>query len=226
MVHLHDQLAHLGFELFVFGFQLAFAAGWTIDQGVVVVLNAPSFDDASGYLMIARRLADGGLAGFDLCDHLTFEFGFELSTDFSHYEYQAPHPRTENIRGREGLWKMPLFRVHRYAEWSCDPSFEAASLLQLLNVSVGIIWDDLHPITDRREIHVRLVFLADVRNPRNDGRPCWPVPSQIRLVFGTTPLHREHDPVQPSCSMCIQSMVGTKADTARRSFRRSTRKLS
>src|SRR5213593_4890757 len=95
MVHLHDELAHLGLELFVLGFQLAFAAGWSIDQGVVVVMNAPSFDDASGYLMIARGLPDGGLAGF------------ELSTDFSHYEYQAPHPRTEQIGGREGLWKMP-----------------------------------------------------------------------------------------------------------------------
>ncbi len=107
MVHLHDELAHLGLELFVLGFQLAFAAGWSIDQGVVVVMNAPSFDDASGYLMIARGLPDRGLAGFDLCDQLTFEFGFELSTDFSHYEYQAPHPRTEKIGGREGLWKMP-----------------------------------------------------------------------------------------------------------------------
>src|SRR2546425_5777174 len=107
MVHLHDELAHLGSELFVLGFQLAFAAGWSIDQGVVVVMNAPSFDDASGYLMIARGLPDGGLAGFDLSDQLTFEFGFELSTDFSHYEYQAPHPRTEQIGGGEGLWKMP-----------------------------------------------------------------------------------------------------------------------
>src|SRR5881397_3941467 len=108
MVHLHDELAHLGSELFVLGFQLAFAAGWSIDQGVVVVMNAPSFDDASGYLMIARGLPDGGLAGFDLSDQLTFEFGFELSTDFSHYEYQAPHPRTEKIGRREGLWKMAL----------------------------------------------------------------------------------------------------------------------
>ncbi len=107
MVHLHDELAHLGSQLLVLGFQLAFAVGRTIDQGVVLVMNAPSFDDASGYLMIARGLADGGLAGFDLCDQLTFEVGFELSTDFSHYEYQAPHPRTEKIGGREGLWKMP-----------------------------------------------------------------------------------------------------------------------
>src|SRR3989475_11863146 len=107
MVHLHDQLAHLGLELFVLGFQLAFAAGWSIDQGVVVVMNAPSFDDASGYLMIARGLPDGGLAGFDLGDQLTFEFGFELSTDFSHYEYLAPHPRTEQIGGAGGVWEMP-----------------------------------------------------------------------------------------------------------------------
>ena len=107
MVHLHDEFAYLGLELFVLGFQLTFATGWPIDQCVVVVTNAPSFDDASGYLMIARGLADGCLAGFDLSDQLTFEFGFELSTNFSHYEYQAPHPRTEKIGGREGLWKMP-----------------------------------------------------------------------------------------------------------------------
>ena len=110
MVHLHDELAHLGPELFVLRFQLAFVAGWPIDQCVVVVTNAPSFDDASGYLMIARGLADGGLAGFDLCDQLTFEFGFELSTDFSHYEYSAPQPRAGKIGGREGLWKMPQLR--------------------------------------------------------------------------------------------------------------------
>ncbi len=106
MVHLHDELAHLGSELFVLGFQLAFPAGWTIDQGVVVVTNAPSFDDASGYLMISRGLPDGGLAAFDLGDQLTFEFGFELSTNFSHYEYRSPRPLAE-IGGREGLWKMP-----------------------------------------------------------------------------------------------------------------------
>ena len=107
MIHLHDQFSDLGSEFFVLRFQLAFPTGWTIDQGVVVVTNAPSFDDAPGYLMIPRCLAYGRLAGFDLRDQLTFEFGFELSTDFSHYEYQAPHPRTENIGGREGLWKMP-----------------------------------------------------------------------------------------------------------------------
>lgn len=106
MVHLHDELADFGSELLVLRFQLAFATGWTIDQGVVVVTNAPSFDDAAGYLMIARRLADGGLAGFDLCDQLTFEFGFELSTNLSHYEYRSPRPLAE-IGGREGLWKMP-----------------------------------------------------------------------------------------------------------------------
>jgi hypothetical protein len=46
------------------------------------------------------------LAGLDLCDQLTFEFGFELSTNLSHLEYQAPQPRTEKLGGREGLWKM------------------------------------------------------------------------------------------------------------------------
>ena len=106
MIHLHDELAHLGSELLVFGFQLAFAAGWSIDQGVVVVTNAPSFDDASGYLMISRGLTDRGPAGFDLGDQLTFEIGFELSTNFSHYEYRSPRPPAE-IGEREGLWKMP-----------------------------------------------------------------------------------------------------------------------
>ena len=105
MVHLHDELAHLGSELFVLGFQLAFPTGWTIDQGVVVVTNAPSFDDASGYLMIARGLPGGGLAAFDLDDQLTFEFGFELSTNFSHYELLAPLLRAKKA-AREGLWKM------------------------------------------------------------------------------------------------------------------------
>ena len=57
--------------------------------------------------MVACGLSDGQMAGFDLRDQLTFEFGFELSTNLSHYEYPAPHPRAETIGGREGLWKMP-----------------------------------------------------------------------------------------------------------------------
>jgi hypothetical protein len=56
--------------------------------------------------MISPGLPDCGLAGLDLCDQLTFEFGFELSTNLSHFEYQSPHPRTEKLDGREGLWKM------------------------------------------------------------------------------------------------------------------------
>src|SRR5215475_7914774 len=106
MVHLHDELAHLGSELLVLGLQLAFPVGWTIDQRVVAILNAPSFDDASRYLMVSRGLPDGGLAGIDLSDQLTFEFGFELSTNLCHYEYRSPRPIAE-ISGREGLWKMP-----------------------------------------------------------------------------------------------------------------------
>jgi len=47
------------------------------------------------------------MAGFDLGDELTFEFGFEFSTNLSHYEYPSPRPLTERIAGREGLWKMP-----------------------------------------------------------------------------------------------------------------------
>src|SRR5215471_5028293 len=57
--------------------------------------------------MLARRLLRRDFSGLDLRDQLMFEFGFELSTDFSHYEYPAPPPRTGKIGGREGLWKMP-----------------------------------------------------------------------------------------------------------------------
>jgi hypothetical protein len=56
--------------------------------------------------MLARGLPHGQLAGLDLGDELAFEFDFELSTDFSHCEYRAPHPPAETIGGREGLWKM------------------------------------------------------------------------------------------------------------------------
>src|SRR4030095_4483680 len=57
--------------------------------------------------MIARGLCDAQAASLDLGDQLTFEFGFELSTNLSHYEYRSPRSRSENIGGREGLWKMP-----------------------------------------------------------------------------------------------------------------------
>src|SRR5436189_6182745 len=67
-------------------------------------------------MMLARGLRRAEVAGFDLRDELTFEFGFELSTDFSHYEYQAPRRRTEKIGGREGLWKMPqLWKSNKVA---------------------------------------------------------------------------------------------------------------
>ena len=59
--------------------------------------------------MIARGLRHAHLAGFDLGDQLTFEIGFELSTDFSHFEYRAPQPPAKSA-GREGLWKM----THRW----------------------------------------------------------------------------------------------------------------
>jgi hypothetical protein len=57
--------------------------------------------------MLARRVPHAHGAGLDLGDQLTFEFGFVFSTNFSHYEYRTPHPPTETIGGREGLWKMP-----------------------------------------------------------------------------------------------------------------------
>jgi hypothetical protein len=107
MVHLHDQIANLGLELFVLGFELAFPLGWTIDQRVVAVLLAPVLDQTSRELMLASGLLSRHLPGLDLGDELTFEFGFEFSTNFSHYEYPAPLPQTAKIGGREGLWKMP-----------------------------------------------------------------------------------------------------------------------
>jgi hypothetical protein len=105
MVHLHDQIADLGLEFLVLGFQFAFSFRWTIDQRVVAVLIAPVLDQASRELMLACGLLGAQLPGFDLRDQLTFEFGFVLSTDFSHYELQAPLPPAK-IAGREGLWKM------------------------------------------------------------------------------------------------------------------------
>ena len=56
--------------------------------------------------MISSGLPDCGLAGVDLCDQLAFEFGFELSTNLSHYEYSTPQSRAGTIGGRQGLWKM------------------------------------------------------------------------------------------------------------------------
>ena len=105
MVHLHHEFAHFGSELFVLGFQLTFPRRWTIDQGVVAVLRPPTLDETSRYLMISRGLGDGQMTGLDLRDELTFEFGFELSTDFSHYEYRAPHPPTEKSAGVRGCGK-------------------------------------------------------------------------------------------------------------------------
>ena len=105
MLHLHDQIANFGLELFVLGLQLAFPARWTIDQRVVLILNAPALDQTSGQLLIAGRPGDGHDPGLDLRDQLTFVFGFELSTNLSHFEYPAPQPPAKNA-GREGLLKM------------------------------------------------------------------------------------------------------------------------
>jgi hypothetical protein len=58
-------------------------------------------------LIVARGLRHAQLAGFDLRDQLSFEFDFELPTNLSHSEYRSPRPLTEQIGGREGLWKMP-----------------------------------------------------------------------------------------------------------------------
>jgi hypothetical protein len=47
MVHLHHQIANLGLQFFVLGFQLAFPRRWTIDQRIVPILSAPTLDEAS-----------------------------------------------------------------------------------------------------------------------------------------------------------------------------------
>jgi hypothetical protein len=107
MLHLHHQIADLGLELFVLGFELTFPLRWLIDQGVVSVLIAPVLDQTSRQLMLPRGLPHRQLPGLDLRDEVAFEFGFVFSTDSSHYEYRAPHPQTETFGGREGLWKMP-----------------------------------------------------------------------------------------------------------------------
>ena len=60
--------------------------------------------------MLASGLLSRHLPGLDPRDQLTLEFGFELPTNFSHYEYSAPQLRAERIGGREGLWKMPQLR--------------------------------------------------------------------------------------------------------------------
>jgi hypothetical protein len=107
MVHLHDQIADLGLEFLVLGFLFAFSFRWTIDQRVFAVLIAPVLDQASRELMLARGLLGAQLPGFDLRDQLTFEFGFVLSTDFSHYELQAPLPPAK-IAAREVRYSPKL----------------------------------------------------------------------------------------------------------------------
>src|SRR6476660_5706198 len=60
--------------------------------------------------MIACGLGCGHMAGFDLGDELTFELGFEFSTNLSHYEYRSPRLRNRKHRRARGLWKMPQLR--------------------------------------------------------------------------------------------------------------------
>ena len=70
----------------------AFTIGWSVGQAIVAILNAPPFDNARGYIMISCGLLDGGLAGFDLFDQLTFEFGFEFSSGLSCSGHRFPGP--------------------------------------------------------------------------------------------------------------------------------------
>jgi len=106
MLHLHHEVANLGLELLVLGFQLLFPCRSPIDQRVVPILSAPTLQHAVCELIVACGLCHAQLARFDLHDELAFEFHFEFSTDLSHCEYRSPHPLTERIGGREGLWKM------------------------------------------------------------------------------------------------------------------------
>ena len=107
MVQLHHQVADFGPQLPVFGFQLPFPSRGRIAQSVVPILSAPTFQYAVRELIVACGLRHAQLAGFDLRDDLPFELDFELSTNFSHYEYRSPRPLAETIGGREGLWNMP-----------------------------------------------------------------------------------------------------------------------
>src|SRR5262245_40587673 len=107
MLHLHHQVADLGLQLLVLGFQLPFPSRWRIRQRVVPVLSAPAFQHAVGDLIVACGLRQAQLARFDLCDELPFEIDFEFSTNLAHCQYWSPRPLTEQIGGREGLWKMP-----------------------------------------------------------------------------------------------------------------------
>jgi hypothetical protein len=58
-------------------------------------------------LILPGGLRHAQLARFDLGDQLTFEFGFELSTNFSHSEYRSPSFASRKHRRARGLWKMP-----------------------------------------------------------------------------------------------------------------------
>src|SRR5262245_60392976 len=107
MLHLHHQVADLGLQLLVLGFELSFPIRWTIDQRVVSILSAPTFQHAVRQLIVARGLRHAQLPRFDLCDELAFEIDVELSTNLSHCEYRSPRPRTKPIGGRQRLWKMP-----------------------------------------------------------------------------------------------------------------------
>ena len=113
MFDLHDQVADLRLQLLVLGFQLALLSGRLVCQSadVAAILFSPPFDQASRNLILACGLGHRYLPGLDLFDHLAFEFGFELSTDFSHFEYRCPLRPAQKRLAREAL--IPLVSGRR-----------------------------------------------------------------------------------------------------------------
>ena len=105
MFDLHDQVADLGLQLEVFGFQLAFPQSGANQQCVVAILCQPLLDQALGQLVVSGGLTNADGSRFDLQDELTLELDFELSTYFSHFEYLTPPPPAP-FHASKGLWKM------------------------------------------------------------------------------------------------------------------------
>ena len=94
--------------------------------------------------MIPCGLRNRQVAGLDLCDQLTFEFGFELSTNLSHFEYRTPRPRADKIDAREGLCKIA--REHDFGNtqlWTRVNSLDSPWVLDDLIRLVGEIGDKL-----------------------------------------------------------------------------------
>ena len=96
----------------IFAFSFSFSAsnwrscrdGWSARAlTFAAILFSPPFDQASRNLILACGLGHRYLPGLDLFDHLAFEFGFELSTDFSHFEYRCPLRPAQKRLAREAV---------------------------------------------------------------------------------------------------------------------------